>query len=126
MTDLAGRGPLGPKPEKQPKAARKPIPKQSQKRKAYMASAERKAGVIHMGLVARLPCLVCGARPVEVHHCPDPRTDMRVLPLCPRHHRREFGSGAYHYSPRAFRELHGTDEALLKIVDDMVKTLDCS
>ena len=41
-----------------------------------------------------------------------------------RHHRREFGSGAYHYSPRAFRELHGTDEALLKIVDDMIKVLD--
>ena len=124
MADLAGRPPLGPKPAKQPKAARKPIPKQSKKRKAYMASAERKAGVIHMGLVARLPCLACGAHPVEVHHCPDHRSDMRVLSLCPRHHRREFGEGAYHYSPRAFRERHGTDEALLEIVAAMINVLD--
>lgn len=72
----------------------------------------------HMAAVARLNCLVCGAWPVEVHHESKPRNDMRVLPLCPKHHRREFGPGAYHYSPRAFYEAHGDSKFLLAVVED--------
>lgn len=113
MPDLAGRGPLGPKAPKQPKGPRKPIPKQSRKRKAYMASAARVEGLAHMERVAQMGCLVCGARPVEVHHEAKPRSDFKVLPLCPPHHRREFGPGAYHYSPKAFYALHGTSDELL-------------
>jgi hypothetical protein len=118
------RGPLGLKAEKQAKPPRKAMRKRSAKREAYLASPERKEGVKHMGLVAMLPCLVCGARPVEVHHLPDPRSDMRVIPLCPAHHRREFGPGAYHYSKRAFHEANGTSEALLKRVDNMLRAGD--
>lgn len=98
----------------------KPIPKQSAKRKAYMASDARKQGLEHMARVAMERCLVCGAWPVEVHHEGKPRSDMRVLPLCPRHHRREFGPGAYHYSPKAFYALHGSSEELLQRVDAML------
>jgi hypothetical protein len=111
--DLAGRPPLGPKPPKKPKGPRKPIPRQSAKRKAYLASDARVEGLAHMERVAALPCLVCGAWPVEVHHEDTPRSDFNVLPLCPPHHRREFGPGAYHYSPKAFYALHGTSEGLL-------------
>lgn len=113
MPDLAGRPGLGPKSGKAGAKPRKPMPKHSAKRLAYLASAARKAGVLHMARVAQLGCLVCGAVNVEVHHFPDPRSDLRVAPLCPRHHRREFGEGAYHYSPRAFHVAHGTVEALL-------------
>jgi len=123
LTDLAQRGPLGQKAPKQPKAKRKAIHKQSAKRLAYMASAERKAGVLHMGRVAQFGCLVCGA-PAEVHHVPNPRSDMRVIPLCPHHHRREYGPGAYHYSPRAFADVHGSDDELLEIVEKLLKALD--
>jgi hypothetical protein len=42
---------------------------------------------------------------------------MRVIALCPRHHRREFGPGAFHYSPRAFYEAHGSADELLARVD---------
>jgi hypothetical protein len=113
MPDLSGRPPLGQKPPKQPAKPRKPIPKQSAKRKAYMRSDARKQGLEHMARVAQLLCLVCGAWPVEVHHMPDPRSDMRVIPLCPQHHRREYGAGAFHYSPKAFYAAHGSADELL-------------
>jgi len=121
MPDLSGRGPLGPKPEKPAKKPRKPLPRQSAKRKAYMASQARAEGLAHMARVAQLPCLVCGAWPVEVHHATKPRNDMEVLPLCPRHHRREYGPGAYHYSPRAFYALHGSSAELLARVAMMLE-----
>jgi hypothetical protein len=74
----------------------------------------------HMAAVAALPCLACGVHGVEVHHEGKPRSDMRVLPLCPRHHRREFGPGAYHYSPKAFYAEHGDSRLLLAKVADML------
>jgi hypothetical protein len=93
----------------------------SAKRRAYKASDEGKAGKEHMGRVAQLPCLVCGAHPVEVHHEGKPRSDFNCLPLCPKHHRQQFGPGAYHYSPRAFYELHGTSEELLAKIAKMLQ-----
>lgn len=118
-----GKGPLGQKPPKPEKKARKGLPRVSKKRAAYLASPERQIGKAHMGRVAMLPCLVCGAHPVEVHHETKPRNDMKCLPLCPPHHRREFGPGAYHYSPKAFYAAHGSSEVLLKRVDELLKNL---
>ena len=43
--DLAGRGPLGLKQPKPPKASRKALPRVSKKRAAYLASDDRKAGL---------------------------------------------------------------------------------
>jgi hypothetical protein len=119
--DFAGRGPLGLKQPKPPKASRKALPRVSKKRAAYLASDDRKAGLAHMERVARLPCLVCGAHLVEVHHEGKPRSDLRVLPLCAAHHRREWGAGAIHYSPRAFYALHGPSDALLARVQSMIE-----
>lgn len=95
--DFGGKGPLGQKAPKPPKKQRKAIPKRSKKRLEYLASQERQDGLAHMAEVAQLPCMVCGAWPVEVHHMPDPRSDMRVLPLCRPHHKREYGPGSFHY-----------------------------
>jgi len=107
----------GPLKRKTALKSTKPMPRQSAKRRAYLASPERAAGKAHMERVAQLPCFVCGCYGVEVHHIPDPRSDMRVMPLCPRHHRREYGVGAFHYSKRAFYALHGSPEFLLAWVD---------
>ena len=104
-----------------PIKAKTPMRKRSRKREAYLASHEREEGKAHMARVAQLPCLVCGASQVEVHHMPDPRSDMRVLPLCPRHHRAEYGPGAFHHSKPAFYAAHGSPEALLKRVEDMLR-----
>ena len=83
-----------------------------------------KAEVAHMSAVAALPCMICGAYGVEVHHEGKPRSNMNVLPLCPPHHRREFGPGAYHYSARTFYAAHGTSRDLLKRVNDMLSAKD--
>jgi hypothetical protein len=120
MTNLAGKPPMGQKQPKPANKPRKPIPKQSAKRKAYMDSQARADGLAHMERVAQLPCLVCGAWPVEVHHATKPRNDMEVLPLCARHHRREYGPGAIHYSPKAFAALHGSASSLLARVAAML------
>jgi len=121
MTNLANLPPLGQKQPKPPKKPRKPLPKVSAKRKAYLASEARQEGLRHMAAVGSLPCLVCGYWPVEVHHEGKPRNDMNVLPLCAKHHRREYGSGAYHYSSSAFYAAHGSSEELLERVDEMLK-----
>jgi hypothetical protein len=93
----------------------------SAKRRAHKA-AEKAAGAWeHMAAVKSLGCLVCGAKPVEVHHLPDPRSDFRVVPLCPFHHRREYGSQAYHYSRRNFNSLHGNDDQLLAQTLEMLQ-----
>lgn len=105
MTFIARtKGPLGLKGEK------------SKPRTASKTAEEQR----HMAAVAMLPCLVCNARPVEVHHEGTPRSNMRVLPLCAFHHRREYGPQAYHYSKRAFYDLHGTSEQLLARVAKML------
>jgi hypothetical protein len=96
-----------------------PLRKRSPKRAAYMKSAERTAGVIHMLAVKALGCMICG-QPAEFHHEGKPRNDFRGLPLCPLHHKREYGPGAYHYSPKAFYALHGSSEALLARVAEML------
>lgn len=123
------RGPLGLKAEKPAKKPRKAMRKRSKKREAYLASPERDEAKAHMAAVAMLPCLVCGVYGVEVHHeygrscdpSAPPRSDKNILPLCPRHHRREYGPGAYHYSPSAFYEAHGSSAELLARVDDMLR-----
>jgi hypothetical protein len=61
---ITNKGPLGQKQPKEPKPKyRKPMPRVSEKRAAYKASPEGAAGRAHMGRVAQLPCLVCGACP---------------------------------------------------------------
>ena len=142
MANFGGKPPLGLKPDNPKRAAkfavqkgvkqfapdaapipkqRKPVRKVSAKRAEYLASPERQAGLAHMARVALLPCLVCGAHGVEVHHEGKPRNDLNVLPLCPRHHRREFGAGAFHYSPKAFYALHGSSAELLARVAAMLQ-----
>ena len=47
-----------------------------------------------MAFIASLPCVICGDRPVEVHHlteCGRRLGNMFVLPLCVYHHRGNAG-----------------------------------
>jgi hypothetical protein len=94
MTDP--RGPLGQKP---------PKPVRGSKGKAHMAK------------VARLPCVICGAWPVEVHHVISGRygrgkaSDLDTIPLCYAHHR---GPEGIHASKRAWEARHGMDYDYLR------------
>lgn len=111
---------MGQKPGKPPKKPRRAIPKQSARKKAHKAAEKAAGSWEHMAAVKAMPCLVCGAYGVEVHHEGKPRSDFNVLPLCPEHHRREFGPGAYHYAPQAFYALHGSSAELLARVAAML------
>lgn len=72
----------------------------------------------HMANVARLPCLVCGAR-ATVHHVTGhadrigrvPRRHDRVVPLCPTHHQIQWGpkESVEALGHRGFYQTYGID-----------------
>ena len=99
MSNLTGRPPLGQKrgkPERGTDAAK-----------------------AHMAAVARLGCVCCGARPVELHHCISGRygsrkaSDFDTIPLCVEHHR---GATGIHASKRDWEALWGMDTDYLPAV----------
>lgn len=71
-------------------------------------------GSSYMGLVAQLPCCVCGVLPVEVHHKRAGvgggarSSDYDTMPLCPDHHR---GSQGFHgLGTKRFPVVYGMTE----------------
>lgn len=93
-----------------------PAHKRMKRKVGAEPTAKQKA---HMARVAQLPCLVCGARPVHVHHVTAsshvmgrlPKNDELVAPLCPRHHKIEFGphDSVERLNHRGFYKQHGID-----------------
>ena len=77
----------------------------------------------HMARVAQLPCVICGARPVHVHHCISGRysqrrsSDRETIPLCPDHHQ---GRNGIHTSKRAWERENGPDTDYLAVVADQL------
>jgi len=71
-----------------------------------------------LALVAAGSCVICGARPVEVHHCISGRYSQRKTPdsdtigLCWNHHR---GPDGIHTSKRAWEAKHGPDYGFLRL-----------
>jgi len=123
MSNLAKLPPLGQKTGKTGPKPRKPIPKTSAKKRAHKAAEKALGAWEHMDEVKGLPCMACGCYGVDVHHEGKPRSDFNVLPLCQPHHRREYGPGAYHYSPKAFYALHGSSAELLARVAKMLEAM---
>lgn len=70
----------------------------------------------HMGLVAELPCCVCGRSGVHVHHIGNQgvrASAYQTIPLCPGHHM-DYGFGdAVHQGRRTWEARHGTEKELL-------------
>jgi hypothetical protein len=101
MPDLAGRPPLGQKSEK---AKRDPA---------------------RLAAVARLPCVICGSQPVQVHHVISGRYSQRkapdsmTIPLCWRHH---LGPDGIHADKAAWEAAYGPDTDFLSVVDSLLKT----
>ena len=84
-----------------------------------MAKPPTKAERAHMARIAQMPCLVCGAWPVEVHHVvgyadragrASKRHD-RLTPLCQRHHSVQHGphESVHALGHRGFYIMHGID-----------------
>lgn len=93
----------------------------SDKRAAYMRSAERQEGLAHMARVKMLPCIACGAPPPsQAHHVTGdkrPRDDLRTIPLCYPCHQ---GPQGYHAAKRSWVAKHGPDYMLLDRVAEML------
>lgn len=97
------RAPLGLKPRK-------------------LSAKEIAAGKRHMAAVAKLPCVICGAWPVDVHHCFCGRygsrkaSDFETIPLCKRCH--QDGPLAIHQDKAGWQERNGMDHEFLAVVAD--------
>ena len=71
-------------------------------------------GKRHMARVAALPCAVCGAQPVEVHHIREGQgaaqraQDTLTIPLCVYHHRG--AEGVHGLGRMGFYVRHKKDE----------------
>lgn len=67
----------------------------------------------HMERVAELPCVICGAHPVQVHHVIHGRvaqrrsSDLETIPLCFDCH------ADLHAHPAAWKRRHGEDNTYL-------------
>jgi hypothetical protein len=100
-----------------------PLRPVSAKRRAAKASPEGKAGKAHMTLVAQLPCVVCGAWPVQVHHVIHGRygsrkaSDLDTIPLCRSCH------DALHAGKETWAAKHGPDYGFLPAVRRSVADL---
>jgi hypothetical protein len=79
-----------------------------------------KAEKAHMRRVAELGCCVC-AMPAEVHHCGTymggGRDNMKVIPLCPTHHRAGGYGVAIHAGKTEWQRAYGTEEDILKYTE---------
>lgn len=77
-------------------------------------------------IYSRVGCICChidghGWVAPEWHHCRilgGKRVLTRVLPLCPRCHRT--GAMSLHRAKKSFREKYGSEEELLKLVDQRI------
>jgi hypothetical protein len=104
--------------------ARKTLMRQiSAKKKARRATDEGKADKEHMGLVARLPCVICGFWPVQVHHVIHGRysarrsSDRHTIPLCFPHH------AELHAGKESWAAKWGPDYGYLPHVTAQVETM---
>ena len=103
---------------------KRPMRQVSAKKRAYRASDEGKAASDHMGRVARLPCVICKAWPVQVHHCYHGRygtrkeSDFDTIPLCRACH------ADIHARKASWAAEHGPDYTYLRIVAQQLKGLD--
>jgi hypothetical protein len=129
VANLTGAKPRGLKERKEPPPLEKPwakIPQVSAKTQAKKASADGKAGVFHMHLVAQCPCVICEAWPVEVHHTICGRfgsrksSDFSTIPLCVACHRGPMG---IHANKSAWVAQHGPDTDYLPVVEKMIAAM---
>ena len=85
--------------------------------KAKRKPAKPKAEAAHLARVAGMACLVCGARPVHVHHVTSDgmkrteRSDRLVVPRCAFHHLASHGphDSIHGIGPEAFNTRYGID-----------------
>ncbi len=88
-----------------------------------------KAERVRLALLAGLPCMVCGTRPVAVHHLRiNPNTGdhlgmsqraphAHTIPLCPYHHQTGPFGEAYHAGAAEWERRHGSQRAMWQALE---------
>jgi hypothetical protein len=80
----------------------------------------------HMAAVGQLPCIICNAWPVSVHHAltgaGGRKNHMKVLPLCYGHHQGK--EGIHTIGRKKWQEKYGTETELLKKVKEKLHAND--
>lgn len=85
----------------------------------------KKSEKAHMDRVAQLPCAVCGAHGVHVHHIRTGigmgrrATALQTLPLCPEHH--QGMTGIHGCGRKAWERMIGKTE--LQLLDETLEKL---
>jgi len=77
----------------------------------------------HLNLIGSMPCIVCGAHGVQVHHLPrlgGRKNHFHTIPLCFTHHTGGNIGTAVHSGRRSFERNFGTEAELLEKVNRSV------
>jgi hypothetical protein len=83
----------------------------------------KKADQAYQDRVRALGCLIC-ERPASLHHTRfgvgmgQKSKERSILPLCPDHHQWGGHGVAFHAGKKTWQQIYGTEEALLKVVED--------
>jgi hypothetical protein len=83
-----------------------------------MTNAEKS----HLAAIASLPCAICGARPVSVHHIRrfgEKRDNWKTSPLCYLHH--QGTEGIHHLGKKEWERRFITQEELINRTNEMME-----
>ena len=86
------------------------------------AKKHRKNASKHYEKIARMPCMVCGARPIQIHHITGAgmglkANDNETIPLCELHHLSGGYGVAVHSGVKAWEKNFGTQKDMLEIIN---------
>ncbi len=105
-------------------------------RPIYQKPAKAKPAPAYLDAVRQLPCVCCGVRPVEAHHCRDKpmhgerglyeripgaamkSSDRDTIPLCPFHHR------MFHLNRGEFHAEYGKDYGFIALTRATVSSME--
>ncbi len=83
-----------------------------------------KAEKVYWQRVRDIGCMICHSDS-DIHHCGTymggGRDNMKVIPLCPAHHRNGGYAVAIHAGKKEWERLYGTEEHFLRQVELLLK-----
>ena len=89
-----------------------------------MSKPATKAQKQRMAKVAELGCVICKG-PAAIHHCGTHmgggRDHDKIIPLCGAHHQTGGYGVALHAGKARWEELHGTEDELMRKVEEMLE-----
>lgn len=104
-------------------------PKPKRGKKGTKRKRQGKEDAAYLSLVRRLPCVICGAQPVDAHHPIMGRfsqsrvADDQAIPLCRGHHMGGPGYISVHNDRADWEGLYGLDTDYVEETQKAVETM---